>query len=286
MKITVDITEEQVAFLKQFAANQKEGSKDNLATYKPMHFVQEKRYYTVPFHDDVADELGGTPVFRIKGYTEWMEDISECIRMYLEDARVQGWFHKERMEVPDVEPFNGSQTEDAFREYLEEYHADWAGYEIAIRLYHWNTVASFFILKNALAYKKQQAYKLTEPRTYTAAPGDANNGEYEPFWDFLMRAGTQLLEENMDLGKDDPVSEEKFLVVCYSVHEQKIASVNPFESKGEACNFIRKDAENTFHEENISSTDGKVELEVNDETASLSSCDGEYKWTWEVITVQ
>lgn len=53
--------------------------------------------------------------------------------------------------------------------------------------------------------------------------------------------------------------------------------------------FLKKNAQNTYEEEmNNSDGNGKKQIDFtisDDGTAYLSSCDGEYEWTWEVIEV-
>lgn len=79
----------------------------------------------------------------------------------------------------------------------------------------------------------------------------------------------------------------RYVVVCYAIHEKEIASHKSFENKEDAYAFVKKDAQNTFDEELDNSTEeGKnhINFENNGNgTAYLSSCDGEFKWTWEVI---
>lgn len=74
---------------------------------------------------------------------------------------------------------------------------------------------------------------------------------------------------------------KKYVVICYSVHNKEIASHDAFENEDDAYTFLEKDAQNTYEE-------GKEQIDFtisDDGTAYLSSCDGEYEWTWEVIEV-
>lgn len=79
----------------------------------------------------------------------------------------------------------------------------------------------------------------------------------------------------------------KYIVVCYSVHEKEIASHDSFDNEDDAYAFLEKDAQNTYEEEmNNASEEDKDTIDFtmsDDGTAYLSSCDGEYEWTWEVI---
>lgn len=81
---------------------------------------------------------------------------------------------------------------------------------------------------------------------------------------------------------------KKYVVICYSVHNKKIASHDIFENKEDAYAFLKKDAQDTYEEEMIYCGDKEewVNLEIHEDgTAYLSSCHGEYEWTWEVIEV-
>lgn len=82
----------------------------------------------------------------------------------------------------------------------------------------------------------------------------------------------------------------KYVVVCYSVHNREIASYSAFNNEGDAYEFLEKDAQNTYEEEyNNFSDEEKEQIEFtlsNDGTAYISSCDGEYEWTWEVIEIR
>lgn len=82
----------------------------------------------------------------------------------------------------------------------------------------------------------------------------------------------------------------KYVVVCYAVHNKEIASYDAFDNEDDAYNFLEKDAQNTYEEEynNASEEDkGSIDFTISDDgTAYLSSYDGEYEWTWEVIEVR
>ena len=82
----------------------------------------------------------------------------------------------------------------------------------------------------------------------------------------------------------------KYVVVCYSVHNKGIASCDAFDNEDDAYNFLEKDAQNTYEEEynNASEEDREsIDFTISDDgNAYLSSYDGEYEWTWEVIEVR
>lgn len=80
---------------------------------------------------------------------------------------------------------------------------------------------------------------------------------------------------------------KKYVVICYSIHNKKIASYDAFDNEDDAYAFLENDAQNTYEEEmnNASEVDkDKIDFTISDDgTAYLSSYDGEFEWTWEVI---
>ena len=78
---------------------------------------------------------------------------------------------------------------------------------------------------------------------------------------------------------------QRYVVVCYAVHDKKIASSDPFETEKEAERFLMEDAENTYAEERDSAYDPEnVILDLDtDMCADLKH--GDFQWTWEIITV-
>lgn len=82
---------------------------------------------------------------------------------------------------------------------------------------------------------------------------------------------------------------KKYVVICYSVHNKEIASHDTFDNEDDAYAFLEKDAQNTYEKEmNNASEEDKdsIDFTISDDgTAYLSSYDGEYEWTWEVIEV-
>lgn len=75
-----------------------------------------------------------------------------------------------------------------------------------------------------------------------------------------------------------------FLVICYAVHEQSVASVQKYETYDQALVELMKDAQNTFEEERAS-VSNDAHLDIEGGTATLTSCNREYIWTWEICKV-
>lgn len=78
-----------------------------------------------------------------------------------------------------------------------------------------------------------------------------------------------------------------YLVICYAIHDQKIASVDQKDSYDEALDFLIKDAENTYNEEvaNSGNDPSEIELDIDDDTATLNDYPAKCTWTWEIIHV-
>ena len=73
-----------------------------------------------------------------------------------------------------------------------------------------------------------------------------------------------------------------WLVICYSLHNKEIASVDVFTSYDAAIEFLETDAQNTYEEE-LNGESSNVDFTLGRGNAYLSSCDRENEWTWEII---
>lgn len=78
-------------------------------------------------------------------------------------------------------------------------------------------------------------------------------------------------------------SGRQFAVICYALHEKRVASFDVLPSYREAEKFLTEDARNTYEEETASTPDAR--LEMADGHAQLTSCGGEWCWTWEICPV-
>lgn len=83
---------------------------------------------------------------------------------------------------------------------------------------------------------------------------------------------------------------KRFIVVCYAVHDKRIASCDPFETEDEALAFLKKDAKATYEEEYESAGEkDKETVELENDVAgeaTLTSYNGEYCWTWQVVEIE
>lgn len=186
MKLEIEINEKQERFLRQFAENQSEGSRDNLGTRKPIHLVQSKRL-----------------VYKYDGGGNGDYDVYLCCPEYenepFPDERavvLKYGDYDDPDKVVDYETAFADGIDGEFINDENDYFRAYGVYEDIIKCsvdIEYDTIAYFFILENAREYIKYQGHNLTDPKTFTVSGGYSNKGEYEPFYDLLMSIGTQLL---------------------------------------------------------------------------------------------
>lgn len=79
-----------------------------------------------------------------------------------------------------------------------------------------------------------------------------------------------------------------YLIICYAIHNREVASVDKRDSYEEALDFLMKDAKNTYEEEvaNSGNNPDEIELEIIDDTATVTDIPAECTWTWEIKEIQ
>lgn len=79
----------------------------------------------------------------------------------------------------------------------------------------------------------------------------------------------------------------KYVVICYSVHNREIASYDIFDNEDTAYEFLEQDAQNTYEEEvnNSGNTEDSMGFTMDKGKAFVYSCDGDCIWTWEVVPI-
>lgn len=80
----------------------------------------------------------------------------------------------------------------------------------------------------------------------------------------------------------------KYGVICYAVHNKNISSYDWFDDIDDAVMFLHDDAENTYQEEiangeKCGSNYSNTTADIIGHYARVSSCNGEYEWTWHII---
>lgn len=79
---------------------------------------------------------------------------------------------------------------------------------------------------------------------------------------------------------------KKYMVICYAVHNKEVASHDIFNTYDEAVEFLEKDSQSTYDEEYngaVKEDKKKIDFTLDDDSAYLSSYEGEYEWTWEIV---
>lgn len=167
-RVTIDLTEQQEKYLKEFATKQYPGSKDNVCTNKPIHFVQTEHERAVDADFDSVDKIK----YVIKDDCSLsFESVQELIENYYNERL------SEECPIPIV-TFDEAYASDEFigfdgeehviceeEDYLQAYGIpDDYYYKVDIGIYY-ETVAVFFILDEAKRYIKYQGHNLTNPRT-------------------------------------------------------------------------------------------------------------------------
>lgn len=185
MNITIDLNDEQVKFLKQFAANQHEGATDNLCTRKPLHLVQTEEL--IYMHDGGCN--GDYAVYI---------NTDDCEKEFKNerDIVLEYGQYDDPDDVIDYETAFASNSLNGeiicdINDYFKAYGIE-SEIECCSVVKTYRTVAYFFILENAKDYIKYQGHNLKNPRTFTVDCGYSNRGEYESFFDLLMSIGQHL----------------------------------------------------------------------------------------------
>lgn len=186
MNINIELTDEQVSYLKQFAANQYEGAEDNVCTPKPLHLVQTQI-------EEYIHDGGGNGEYDVyintDDYSERFENERDLVLKYgkydnPDDVVDYETAYYEKDSIND-------RTIYDIDDYFKAYGID-SAIECCSVVRRYETVAYFFILENAKKYIKAQSHNLNNPRTFTVYRGYSNESEYEPFFDLLMSIGTKL----------------------------------------------------------------------------------------------
>lgn len=190
-QVTIDLTDQQVHFLKEFAAKHYPGAPDNLITEKPIHIVQTRRERVVDPDYDSPDRTVYLDLNSMEDY----DSAEELIKAHWEDNEcpVPIVSFDEAYKMNDFIDIHGEEAvivdED---DYMEAYGIDKKEYQCCFSAYYWEPVAFFWILDEAKKYMEYQGHNLRAPRTYTMGPGYANRGGYSEFWDLLYQLGCQL----------------------------------------------------------------------------------------------
>ena len=184
MNININLTEKQECFLKKFANDNFDGSKKNLCTYKPIHFVETQDYSLQC--DNCSSNCEDRIIYvNFESYYESIQDLLE--------TEFQDYLSKN--DLYDIKKLNNDidnyELDDIIERYQRKFNYKF-DYEIRYKVYYYRYVACFLIREEAERYIEYQKHNLTNPRVYTYSPGYSNFGDFEHFFDLLMNIGKQL----------------------------------------------------------------------------------------------
>ena len=78
----------------------------------------------------------------------------------------------------------------------------------------------------------------------------------------------------------------KYVVICYAEHDHRIEMHETFDNKNDARTFLQKDMSEVYDNESQISDDICVNPLPDGTYVHMSSCNGKYRWTWELIEVE
>lgn len=203
-EITLTITNEQVKFLKQFAAKQYHGADDNLCTSYPIHVVESTFYSYIPHHEDLNDYFDDeTLKFCFDEEREnWFDEPHELVEEWMEYADLDS-----EVPVKEYDALYGLTVEsiEGKSVYVCDYESYFKVYGVENLQMAWTEKqykpeAYFFTLDEAKKYMQYQRHNLRQPqvRVFSHAVGYDNRGDIPHFWELLMQAGTKLNESKKE----------------------------------------------------------------------------------------
>lgn len=204
MKVEINLNDLQIAHLKNLNNNHYAGSKQNLCTNRPMHFVQSKvyNYYPLDYAFNFLSDY--TISFYIGNWTETYDDIYELLEALANNNDYK--FSNDEEKIQDlvisyeeamytvVNGIHICDEEDYIRAYASKFGYDYSIVEVVAKHGEYQDVAFFFTLDCAKNYMEYQSHNLSEPRTFSKSCGYSNSGDYEPLYDTLMALGKILNE--------------------------------------------------------------------------------------------
>lgn len=183
-KLEIELTEAQEKFLKKFYEDHHIGSKKNLATYMPIHVVENKEYIYIPYNPD----------YTVDGHICFVEDGEHVYHDIDELTEVWNENTDEEYNIPRFSEVAHEEVNDVYivdeEDYLNAF--DIENVEAFLAVDKYRPVAFFFIREEAEKYLQYQGHNLNKPRVYTYSPGYSNYGEYEHFFKLLQDIGKQL----------------------------------------------------------------------------------------------
>ncbi len=199
-KVTVELTEKQVEFLKLFSEKQYEDTEDNQYTCDALHVVQKKRYRFIPYSEEISGYFDPDILkFCVDAeYEDWHENETAAVKQRYELIEEECPIEIKTFDDLQYERVIGTDGEERFIMNFDDYfkHYGIENYDIAWVEKEWENVAFFFILEEAKHYLKYQAHNLGKSRIYTYSAGYDNRGDFTHFRNLLLKMGQGLNKES------------------------------------------------------------------------------------------
>ena len=78
----------------------------------------------------------------------------------------------------------------------------------------------------------------------------------------------------------------KYMMICYSEHDNEIAEHKLFDSPEEAIDYMTSDINKTYRTEKFMIESDSCHKIIDGMTGMVESCSGEYRWTWPIFEVE
>lgn len=75
----------------------------------------------------------------------------------------------------------------------------------------------------------------------------------------------------------------KYVVICYAIHDKFVAGHIAFDTREEASEHLRKDAQGTYDDEIANSGNDNISIDICSWHASVIDKDAGCHWTWDII---
>lgn len=191
--VKVELNDEEAMFLSKFALNHYANSVENLGTKNPIFLVQTQEKRVV----DTDIEEPDIVKFYVSDWCEEFNSLEEIVKEHYENAEcpIDIISFEEAEGLPSFIDINGEEAWIFDRsDYLKAYGIEVDVTEVGM-CYEYKTKAYFFIKEEAERYIKYQGHNLNKPRIYADGCGYDNKGEYEIFYNLLMKLGNIVNRE-------------------------------------------------------------------------------------------
>lgn len=193
--VEIKLSDEEAMFLSTLALNHYENSPENLGTRKPIFLVQTQEKRVVNSDIEEPDEVKFV-------VNDWYDDnkfdsLEEIVRAYYKDKKCP-------IEIVSFDKAYGSASFTDIEgervwlfdrsDYLKAYGIELDISEVGY-CYEYKTVAYFLIKEEAERYREYQSHNLNNPRIYAVGSGYHNQGEYDCFYNLLMKLGKLINSE-------------------------------------------------------------------------------------------